>query len=151
MITPPHHFLGRGWGFPPTFDRASGTVDMLEGVADIQSSLHVLLTTMVGERLMQPRYGCNLEEMIFESLDTTLRTQLTDKIETAILYFEPRIDLERVFLNTTRELEGVLLIEVDYRVRTTNSRFNFVFPFYKTEGTELLQFLTRPAQIDNAL
>ncbi|WP_240337175.1 GPW/gp25 family protein [Rufibacter psychrotolerans] len=150
-FTPTQNFLGRGWSFPPTFDHLSGQVDMLEGVADIQSSLHILLTTMVGERLMQPRFGCNLEEMIFESLDTTLKTQLTDKIETAILYFEPRIDLERVFLNTTRELEGLLLIEVDYRVRTTNSRFNFVFPFYKTEGTELLHFLTNPPQTDNAL
>ena len=40
-------------------------------------------------------------------------------------------------LNTARELEGVVLIEITYRVRTTNSRFNFVFPFYKQEGTDI--------------
>jgi phage baseplate assembly protein W len=53
------------------------------------------------------------------------------------LYHEPRIELEKVILNDTRELEGVILIEINYRVKTTNSRFNFVFPFYKLEGTDI--------------
>jgi phage baseplate assembly protein W len=144
-------FLGRGWGFPPTFDQVSGTVALLQDEEDIRSSLHILLTTMVGERLMQPRYGCNLDELLFESLDTTLRTQLIDKIETAILYFEARIDVERVTLDTSREWEGVVFIQVDYIIRSTNSRFNFVFPFYKNEGTELVQFLTTSPLTDSSL
>ena len=74
---------------------------------------------------------------MFETLDTTTKTIVADKIENSILYFEPRIDLEKVSLDDSRELEGVVLIEVVYRVRTTNSRFNFVFPFYKNEGTDL--------------
>jgi hypothetical protein len=53
------------------------------------------------------------------------------------LYHEPRIELEKVILNDTRELEGVILIEINYRVKTTNSRFNFVYPFYKLEGTDI--------------
>jgi phage baseplate assembly protein W len=144
-------FLGRGWAFPPTFDQVSGTVALLQDEEDIRSSLHLLLTTMVGERLMQPRYGCNLDELLFESLDTTLRTQLIDKIETAILYFEARIDVERVTLDTSREWEGVVFIQVDYIIRSTNSRFNFVFPFYKNEGTELVQFLTTSPLTDSSL
>lgn len=110
---------------------------MLEEEADIVSSLEILLSTRPGERVMLPDYGCNLEELLFENLDTTLKALLTDKIETAILYFEPRIDLESVRLETSRELEGVVLIEVTYRVRTTNSRFNFVFPYYRKEGTDI--------------
>jgi uncharacterized protein len=153
MAEPLHNrsFLGRGWGFPPTFDQVSGTVGLLQDDEDIRSSLHILLTTMVGERLMQPRYGCNLDELLFESLDTTLRTQLIDKIETAILYFEARIDVERVTLDTTREWEGVVFIQADCIIRSTNSRFNFVFPFYKNEGTELVQFLTTAPLPDNSL
>ncbi|MDF2457968.1 MAG: hypothetical protein K0S79_384 [Nitrospira sp.] len=110
---------------------------MLQQEADIASSLEVLLTTTRGERIMLPQYGCNLEELVFESLDTRMKTLMADKVESAILYHEPRIHLERVRLNDSRELEGVVLIEVTYRVKSTNSRFNFVFPYYKLEGTDI--------------
>ena len=110
---------------------------MLEQEADIASSLEVLLTTVRGERVMLPQYGCNLDELVFESLDTRMKTLMADKVESAILYHEPRIELENVRLNDTRELEGVVLIEVTYRVKSTNSRFNFVFPYYKLEGTDI--------------
>jgi hypothetical protein len=45
--------------------------------------------------------------------------------------------LEGVRLDDTQELEGVVLIEVTYRVKSTNSRFNFVYPYYKLEGTDI--------------
>jgi len=130
-------FIGRGWSFPPRFNSNTGTVEMLENEEDIASSLEVLLQTIRGERVMLPLYGCNLDELIFESLDTRMKTLMTDKIESAILYHEPRIELEKVTLDENRELEGVILIEIVYRVKTTNSRFNFVFPFYKLEGTDI--------------
>ncbi len=130
-------FIGRGWSFPPKFNQNNGSVDMLEQEADIASSLEILLGTVRGERLMLPQYGCNLDELIFESLDTRMKTLMTDKIESAILYHEPRIELEKVNLDDSRQLEGVILIEVVYRVKTTNSRFNFVYPFYKLEGTDI--------------
>lgn len=130
-------FLGRGWSFPPTFNRSLPGVEMLTEEADILSSLEILLTTVPGERVLQPEYGCDMEELVFENVDTTTKTLVADKIENAILYFEPRIDLETVRLDDSREWEGVILIEIVFRVRTTNSRFNFVFPFYKNEGTDL--------------
>jgi phage baseplate assembly protein W len=130
-------YLGRGWSFPPTFNRARAGVEMLEDEADIASSLEILLTTALGERTMLPRYGCNLDELVFESLDTRMKTLMADKVETAILYFESRIEVEEVALDDSRQLEGVILIEVVYRVKATNSRFNFVFPFYKLEGTDI--------------
>jgi phage baseplate assembly protein W len=135
-------FLGRGWTFPPTFDASSQTVKMVEREADIEQSLRVLLTTRTGERVMEPKFGCNLDDYLFESLDTTTVTIIRDKVETAILYFEPRIDVKNVTLDLSREFEGVVLIEVDYVVRTTNSRLNFVFPYYKNQGTELNALLT---------
>lgn len=130
-------FLGRGWSFPPTFDPQLQGVEMTEKEADIEKSLQVLLSTTVGERVMQPKFGCNLEELLFESLDTSTKTLIRDKVETAILYFEPRITVQKIELNTDRELEGVVLIEIEYIVSATNNRFNFVFPYYKNEGTEL--------------
>jgi phage baseplate assembly protein W len=130
-------FLGRGWSFPPSFDRSRPGVEMLEQEADVASSLEILLSTAMGERVMLPQYGCNMEELVFENLDTRMKTLMVDKVETAILYHEPRIDLEKVGLEDSGELEGVVLIEVVYRVKSTNSRFNFVYPFYKTEGTDI--------------
>lgn len=128
-------FIGRGWSFPPAF--SSGGVEMLEQVDDIASSLEILLTTMPGERTMLPDYGCGMDELVFESLDTRMKTLMADKIESAILYYESRIEVETVNLDDSRELEGVVLIEVVYKVKATNSRFNFVFPFYKLEGTDI--------------
>ena len=138
-------FLGRGWSFPPTFlrqaagGRERGRVEMLEHEADIVSSLHILLSTARGERIMVPQYGCNMDELVFASLDTRTRTLMADKIESAILYHEPRIDLERVQLDEdpVATLEGRVLIGVIYRVKATNSRFNFVFPYYRDEGTDI--------------
>lgn len=130
-------FLGRGWSFPPTFHRSLPGVEMLEQEADIASSLEVLLSTLQGERVMLPQYGCNLDELVFESLDTRMKTLMADKVESAILYHEPRIELESVRLDDSQELEGVVLIEVIYRVKSTNSRFNFVFPYYRLEGTDI--------------
>lgn len=134
-------FLGVGWSFPPSFDPALQTVAMTEKEVDINRSLEILLTTRVGERVMQPKYGCNMDDMVFESLNTATLTFIKDKIQTAILYFEPRIDVTKINLNTDNILEGMLIVEIEYVVRGTNSRFNFVFPYYKIEGTEL-QFLT---------
>jgi phage baseplate assembly protein W len=130
-------FLGRGWSFPPAFDRNIPGVVMLEEEKDIASSLEILLNTMQGERVMLPQYGCNLDELLFENLDTRMKTLMADKVESAILYHEPRVELEKVFLDDSAELEGVVLISIDYRVKTTNSRFNLVFPYYLQEGTDV--------------
>lgn len=132
-------FLGRGWSFPPTFDRDTGGVAMLDGADDVASSLQILLSTARGERIMVPQYGCNMDELVFEALDTRMRTLMADKIASAILYHEPRVDLERVALDEdpAETLEGRVLIGVTYRVRETNSRFNFVFPYYLEEGIDI--------------
>ena len=130
-------FLGRGWSFPPEFNRGAQKVKMLEDEADIKSSLEILLSTRLGERVMVPNYGCNLDELLFKPLNLTLKTYVTDLIKTAILYHEPRIDLNKVEIDPSDELNGVLLIKLDYTIRTTNSRKNMVYPFYKEEGNEL--------------
>ncbi len=129
--------LGRGWSFPPDFSGPVPGVAMLEDEADVASSLHVLLSTRPGERVMQPLYGCNLSELLFENLDTRMKTLIADKVESAVLYFEPRVTLEKVTVDDSGILDGLVLIEVAYTVKSTNSRFNFVFPYYIKEGTDI--------------
>jgi len=130
-------FLGTGWGFPPAFSNKTSDVGMLSNVDDIQSSLEILLSTRPGERVMRPDYGCNLDELVFEPLTTTFKTYIKDLISTAILYYEPRIEVNSIDLDDTGELEGRILIVIDYTVSATNTRFNFVYPFYKNEATDL--------------
>lgn len=130
-------FLGRGWSFPPQFDRAARGAVMLEEETDIQSSIEILLSTRLGERVMQPTYGCNLDDMVYESMNLTMLTYLKDLISNAILYHEPRIDLEKLDIDTSNQNEGLLLIVLHYKIRTTNSRFNYVFPYYINEGTNV--------------
>lgn len=130
-------FLGRGWSFPPDFTGPATGVAMLEEDLDVASSLQILLSTTPGERVMQPLYGCNMSEFVFESLDTRMMTLMQDKIESAILYYEARVTLENVTLDDSQILEGVVLINLTYQVKSTNSRFNFVFPYYIQEGTDI--------------
>ncbi|MFN8345204.1 MAG: GPW/gp25 family protein [Spirosomataceae bacterium] len=130
----PYSYLGKGWGFPPAFVNQGQTVQMLSAFEDIESSLRILIGTATGERVMQPDFGCNMEELIFESLDATMKTYMKDKVFTAILYHEPRVDLSDVVFHDEQEAEGLILIEIIYSVRGTNSRKNMVYPFYKNEA-----------------
>ncbi len=130
-------FLGTGWSFPPEFRLDQKDAKMISDEEDIESSLNILLSTKLGERVMVPEYGCNLDELLFEGLTRTLITYVTELIKTAILYHEPRIDVIRIDISETDPLEGMLIIKIDYKIRATNSRRNMVFPFYKEEGTDL--------------
>lgn len=129
-------YLGTGWGFPPTFEDGGKRLNMSSGEKDIEESLHILLTTRIGERILQPKYGCNTERLLFEPLDTTLQTYMAEVVKTAILYFEPRIKLDKVSL-VPEPNEGRILIAVEYTIKGTNSRYNYVYPFYIEEGVNI--------------
>ena len=129
-------FLGTGWAFPPTFDKAKKTVLMTSDEDDINCSLEILLSTSLGERIMQPTYGCDLKPLLFDPIDTSLKAYMKDLIKTAILYHEPRIKLNNIKLED-RPNDGVIEISLEYTIRSTNSRYNFVYPFYLNEGTNI--------------
>ena len=130
------NFLGTGWAFPPAFVKGYA-VQMIGGEDDIEQSLEILFTTMPGERIFNFEYGCNIRQWVFEEMDLSVKTLIADEIRRAILYFEPRIDVEKVEVEIKDPLEGILWINLEYHVRQTNSRSNKVFPFYFREGTNL--------------
>ncbi len=127
-------FLGTGWSFPPTFDRGDAEVVMVSGFADIKESLYILLSTALGERIMVPEYGCGLQQYVFQNVTTTWLTSLSTVVRTAILTWEPRVDVESVD-SAKSDADGMVTISITYVVRLTNSRSNVVFPFYYREGT----------------
>jgi phage baseplate assembly protein W len=132
-------FLGKGWSFPPTFDLSNKSIEMVENQKDIEQSLEILLSTSVGERVLRSDYGCDLTAMLFESITVTLLTKIKRIIERAITQYEPRIDLNNIFFTNQNknQLEGIINIQLEYTIRSTNSRLNFVYPFYIKEGTNI--------------
>lgn len=133
----PNAYLGTGWSFPPTFFPGDG-VSLVSAEEDIRQSLQILLSTSLGERVLQPTYGCNLSELLFEPLSPTITANIKEHLRIAILYYEPRIRLNRLDLSLDRDVDGVVLITVDYTILSTNSRFSLVYPFYLQEGANPL-------------
>ena len=129
-------FLGKGWSFPPTFDKDKCGLILTSDVEDINKSLEILFSTGLGERLLRPGYGSNLDRFLFEPVSTTLKTYMKDLIKDAILYHEARIKLLDLKFESD-ENEGRIDITLEYMVKGTNSRYNFVYPFYLEEGTNL--------------
>ena len=131
-----YSFLGSGWSFPPSFNQASRSVNMVGDEEDIQQSLSILLSTSIGERFLQPSYGADLKNYLFEPLNSGMKALIKDKVETAILYHEPRIKLLKVNL-LSADFEGTAELHLEFIVRSTNTRHNYVYPFYKDEGSEV--------------
>ena len=133
------NFLGTGWSFPPSFNRNTQMVDMVSAEDDINQSLEILLSTSLGERVMQPKYGANMSDYQFESLNISMISYLKDLVERAILFYEPRILLENIEITPADSfdlLEGRLTINIDYLIQATNSRSNYVYDFYIREANQ---------------
>ena len=126
-------FLGTGWRFPVTTDR-SGAIERATADADIRESIRLILTTAKGERVMRPDFGCGIHEFAFATVNTTTLSLVERTVEDALRRWEPRIEVEAVEASAAELSRGSLSISIDYRVRSTNTRANLVFPFYLREG-----------------
>ncbi len=129
-------YLGRGWAFPVGFTKAFGAEMVLDD-EDIRQSLRILFATSPGERMRRFDYGCPARQWVFSDITLSEKTMIADAIAQAVLYHEPRIEVLSVKADFHEPEEGTLWIELEYRVRQTNSRSNMVFPFYLREGTDL--------------
>jgi len=129
-------FLGTGWNFPPAFSSSTKTTKTVSGIEDINQSLQILFSTAFGERVKREDFGSGMERFVFEPTSTNELATLKNMVEKAILLNESRIKLDDVIL-IPDIYEGLITIRIEYTVRTTNSRTNFVYPFYIKEATNL--------------
>lgn len=127
-------FLGKGWKFPPSFSKHNQSVQMVKDELNVHNSLEVLVATLPGERIMQPSYGCSLQDFLFEPMTTALISRMRDRIEAAIISFEPRVRVLDVSIVDLVVEAGKVDIHVHYEIKSTNSRYNLVYPFYIEEG-----------------
>ena len=130
-------FLGRGWSFPPTFDKKRGDIEMVTMEEDIRQSLEIYFSTKLGERIMRNNYGCFLHSQVFELANESLIQGLSKELERSINEFEPRILIIEISALKALSTEGLIEINVAYEIRATNNRSNIVFPFYLNEGTSI--------------
>lgn len=126
-------FLGRGWAFPVTAG-PGGRPATAEYEEDVRQAIHVILATDRGERAMRPDFGADLQALVFEPLTTTTLSLLRHRVEEALVLWEPRIDVIEVRALPHSSEPGLVHVEIDYRVRATNTFYNLVYPFYLLEG-----------------
>lgn len=139
-------FLGTGWSFPPEFPREASEVRMSSDEQDVVDSLRILFGTALGERFLEPKYGLDMHALLFDPISTTLRTFLKERITTAILIYEPRIEVLALEVSSPDPNDGRLSISLDYKIRATNSRYNLVFPYYRVGGNEARQRVAPPGR-----
>ena len=128
-------FLGRGLAFPLARSPQSGGLRMVADDADVEQSILIILQTVPGERVMRPTFGCGIHELVFDVVNTQLIADVKRVVTEALRRFEARIDVLRVEVDRTAVADGKLLVNLDYRVRTTNQTGNLVYPFYFREGS----------------
>jgi phage baseplate assembly protein W len=133
----PKSFLGTGWSFPPQFLDTTEGIKMSHDDEDIAESIYILLTTLPGERIMMPDFGCDLHSQVYKNINRTTLTTIEDMILTAIQKFEPRVDVDNIFIDTSQQIDGKLSINITYIIKGVNSRKNLVYPFYLIEGTDV--------------
>jgi Bacteriophage baseplate protein W len=125
-------FLGRGWAFPLALG-GTGDVAMTGEEEDVRQAILLILETAKGERVMRPDFGCGLRRLVFEPMSAALKTLVRKEVEDALVTWEPRIDIQSVVVSEHRSIRGGLLIDIRYSVRTTNTFYNLVYPFYLQE------------------
>jgi phage baseplate assembly protein W len=132
MIRGPKAHLGVGWTFP--VKPVNGRLTYAAHEEDIEQAIQIILLTARGERLMLPRFGAGLRKYVFEPNSSATQRAVESAVRTALVDWEPRINLERVEAVPDSEHPNLLLIHIDYVVRATNTFYNRVYPFYLYEG-----------------
>ncbi len=127
-------FLGTGWNFPITVTKENGLVALVSEDEGIQQAIWIILSTAPGERLMHPEFGCAIHELVFAPNNASTAGLARFYVQEALNRWEPRIIVGEVEVQADPAQPELLLISVTYEVRSTDSRFNLVYPFYLTRG-----------------
>jgi len=132
-----NEFLGSGWSFPVTFSAGNHQLSVSKYEANVNESIHLILMTHLGERCMNFEFGSGLQQYMFKKMNETLKGEIMDTVYFSLLNNEPRIDVQKVGVEFPEATIGFVEITVDYLFSLTNTRHNYVFPFYLGEGTNL--------------
>ena len=122
-------FLGVGWASPVAL-KENGQIKVARYEDSVRQSIWMILGTAKGERVMRPDFGCGIHEKVFSPNNLGTVGQIVSDVRDALIEWEPRIDVLEVDTIPDRAQPNVILIQVNYQIRTTNNIFNLVYPFY---------------------
>ncbi len=125
-------FLGRGWKYPVSIK--NGKIASSEGEDSIRESIMIILTTAKGERVMRPDFGCGINQLVFAPNNTSTATLIQFYIKEALQKYEPRIEVLDVSATPDEDERHKLNINIEYMVKSTNTKSNLVYPFYLERG-----------------
>ena len=132
-LDPAKAFLGVGWAFPVQPDQSRADVAAVAYEEDIRQAVLLILETNPGERVMRPDFGAGLRALVFEPINSATLALARHRVEEALTLWEPRIDSITVKVSAD-PAQGKLMIDTQYRVRSMNTFYNLVYPFYLQEG-----------------
>ncbi len=113
----------------------AGRIAMVQGDAAVRQAIVMLLTTLPGERVMRPDYGCPLHRLMFAPNDATTAGLAIHYVRHALVRFEPRIEIVSLDAQPDRDRDASLIVSLTYRVRATNRRANLEFGIDLDAGT----------------
>jgi uncharacterized protein len=129
-----HPDLDYGEEFPGLRLAPTGSVDMVDEHAAVRQAVLLLLTTVPGERVMRPEYGCELHRLAFSPNDDTTAGLAIYYVRRALERWEPRIQLLHVDAGRSPEEAFRLDVSVEYRVRATQRSERLVYPLTLAGG-----------------
>ena len=128
------NFLGRGWKFPVEINAVKHCIAEAEYEDSIHQAIWIILSTAKGERVMRPNFGCGIHDLVIANNTASTIGEAKFEVEESLRNWEPRIEVLKVEAGASGKHGEELLINVSYRVRTTDNRFNLVYPFYLQRG-----------------
>jgi phage baseplate assembly protein W len=129
VISVQSDIIGRGWSFPPRLDHR-GRISTVGGPAEIEQAIRIIITTIPGQRVMRPEFGCRLHELVFAPNDAQTAGLAERYVRDALGRWEPRIDLDEVIAQPDPDFPARLLITTRYTIRATHNSRSLVYPFY---------------------
>lgn len=127
-------FLGSGWKFPLEIDPKTGHFSLSDHEQNIRESIEIILGTFAGERVMRPDFGTNTMNYVYAIPKDFPAEGLSYELERTLILQEPRIVDVEVKSREVDRVEGTILVDVSYTVRSTNNRYNLVYPFFLGEN-----------------
>jgi phage baseplate assembly protein W len=127
--------IGTGIAFPLRVD-ARGALKLVSDDEDVREAIVLILSTAQGERPMRPEFGCGIHDYVFDTIDPHTMGRLEYEVRVALDRWEPRIDVMDIRFDIARAGDGVVAIEIDYRLRASNDLRNLVYPFYLIPAEE---------------
>jgi phage baseplate assembly protein W len=127
--------LGAGLGFPLGTDQR-GALALARGEDDVEQAIGIVLGTAPGERPMRPEFGCEVHDIVFDTIDASAIGRMESAIRGALDRWEPRIEVTGLDFGLDQAAHGRLDITIAYRVRATNTQRNLVYPFYVIPADE---------------